>query len=115
MFEDDDARIREKAHALWEAEGRPHGREAQHWVEAKEIVALTDSFGSTLRPLEETLSDPVEPISAVENHGDLPELTDTGEGARGPSWSAARELAEQGGTAGAAATSNSARQSTSGD
>ncbi len=86
--DDDEDRIRAKAHELWEAEGRPEGRAALHWEEAKEIVALRDSFGSTLRPLEETVDDPVEPAIAFENQGDVPGLTDLGEGPRGPNWTA---------------------------
>ena len=27
--------IRERAYHLWEAEGRPHGREAEHWERAR--------------------------------------------------------------------------------
>jgi hypothetical protein len=26
--------VRERAHALWEAEGRPDGREEEHWYKA---------------------------------------------------------------------------------
>lgn len=40
--EDVRARIRQRAHELWEAEGRPAGRELQHWLEAeREIVELS--------------------------------------------------------------------------
>lgn len=31
--------VRETAYAIWEAEGRPEGREADHWREAEERVA----------------------------------------------------------------------------
>ena len=37
----DDAAIREQAYYLWEAEGRPDGRESEFWMRA--VVALTDS------------------------------------------------------------------------
>jgi hypothetical protein len=87
-------RVRMKAHALWEAENRPEGRADRHWLEAREIVALEDSFGSTLRPLEETLEETVEPLIAVESHGDVPGLTDLGEGQRAPSWKAAADEAD---------------------
>ena len=30
----DEGRIRERAHAIWEAEGRPEGREQEHWQRA---------------------------------------------------------------------------------
>ncbi|WP_182084802.1 DUF2934 domain-containing protein [Aureimonas sp. ME7] len=87
----DEDRVRQKAHELWEAEGRPEGRSAQHWAEAREIVALRDSYGTTLRDVSETEDVPVEPAIAFENQGEFPGMTDMGEGARGPSWQAARE------------------------
>lgn len=40
--EDIRTRIRQRAHELWEADGRPAGRELQHWLEAeREIVELS--------------------------------------------------------------------------
>lgn len=38
MNEDLERRIRERAHRLWEQEGRPEGRDAQHWAQAREMV-----------------------------------------------------------------------------
>jgi Protein of unknown function (DUF2934) len=33
-------RIRERAHAIWDKEGRPEGKELEHWLRAEaEIVA----------------------------------------------------------------------------
>ncbi|HEX2018152.1 MAG TPA: DUF2934 domain-containing protein [Aurantimonas sp.] len=91
MSDLDEERVRAKAHALWEAENRPEGRAERHWVEAREIVALEDSAGSTLQPLDETTEDAVEPRLAAESHGDVPELTDLAEGQSAPSWQAAKE------------------------
>jgi hypothetical protein len=31
-------RIRAKAHALWEADGRPQGRDREHWEQAAKLV-----------------------------------------------------------------------------
>jgi hypothetical protein len=40
MIEEVEDRIRERAHALWEGEGRPAGRAEAHWFQAAaEIVA----------------------------------------------------------------------------
>jgi hypothetical protein len=73
-------RIARKAHELWEAEGRPHGRDREHWDQAKEIVALEDSAGSALLPRETGASEPVEERTvAIDNEGQVPGLTDTGE------------------------------------
>ena len=33
---DDTERIRQRAHQIWEAEGRPEGREAEHWAQAED-------------------------------------------------------------------------------
>ncbi|HMN86914.1 MAG TPA: DUF2934 domain-containing protein [Bauldia sp.] len=30
----DETRVRIRAYAIWEAEGRPHGRDEAHWLEA---------------------------------------------------------------------------------
>ena len=32
---DDELEIRKRAHAIWEAEGRPLGRELEHWLRAR--------------------------------------------------------------------------------
>lgn len=95
MKNDDDDRIRDEAHRLWEAEGRPDGRADRHWAEAREIVALKDSMGSTLKPLKETLDEPEEPALAAANLGDLPGMTDQGDETLAPSLDAARDLNDE--------------------
>jgi hypothetical protein len=95
MADENENRIREEAHKIWLAEGRPEGRAERHWVEAKEIVALHDGFDETLEPLARTVGEPVEPSIAFENQADVPELTDQAEGERGPNWNAAREVADE--------------------
>ncbi|WP_267214087.1 DUF2934 domain-containing protein [Chelatococcus asaccharovorans] len=37
-------RIRERAHRLWEEEGRPEGRAERHWLQAEEIVAIEERY-----------------------------------------------------------------------
>jgi hypothetical protein len=39
-------RIREKAHAMWEQEGRPTGQELRHWEEAEKAVVEADSIAA---------------------------------------------------------------------
>ena len=39
-------RIRELAHHIWEAEGRPSGQELRHWYAATRLVEAEDSSGS---------------------------------------------------------------------
>ncbi len=36
MTTDREERIRQLAHAIWEREGHPHGRDAEHWRMATE-------------------------------------------------------------------------------
>jgi hypothetical protein len=43
MADDDrDARIRSRAYAIWEAEGRPVGRAAEHWSRALREIEASD-------------------------------------------------------------------------
>jgi hypothetical protein len=37
----DEGAIRQRAYAIWEAEGRPHGREWDHWLRAAEELGET--------------------------------------------------------------------------
>lgn len=94
MVSDDEDRIREEAYKLWLAEGCPHGRAERHWAEAKEIVALRDSNATTLEPVENTTDVPAEPALAFENQADVPELTDNSDDQSGPSWGAAKDIAD---------------------
>jgi len=39
---DREERIRQRAHEIWEREGRPEGREEQHWYQACEDIAVEE-------------------------------------------------------------------------
>lgn len=39
--------ISKRAYTLWESEGRPHGRDAEHWEQAKKEFALLQSTKAT--------------------------------------------------------------------
>jgi hypothetical protein len=56
--------------------------------------ATRESYPSTLRRLEDTTSETAEPAIAFENQGEMPTLTDQGEGQAGPTWNAVRESAD---------------------
>ncbi len=75
----DEDRIRRKAHELWQAEGHPHGRDVDHWEQAREIVAIEDSYSSTLLPRDAGAVEPVESSALQEAGADVPGLTDQGE------------------------------------
>lgn len=72
-----DDEIRARAYQLWEEEGRPEGRAAQHWFTAKETLAVEENQESTYLPIDSG-TDP-EPIEALENAGEFPNLTDQGD------------------------------------
>lgn len=43
MADDREDQIRRRAHEIWEAEGKPHGRDRLHWDQAAEELAGGDS------------------------------------------------------------------------
>lgn len=51
-----ESRIRERAYHLWEADGRPDGRETEFWERARELVGMEDSAGAGL--LDNPISHP---------------------------------------------------------
>lgn len=79
-------RIRERAYHLWEADGRPKGRETEFWERARELIGMEDSAGAALadNPIghPNTLTgfpDGVEEAEIQENYGEFPDrLTDEG-------------------------------------
>ena len=70
-------RIRERAFRIWLEEGKPEGRDKEHWDLAKLAVAHEDGLASTLAP---PAAPAPEPIEAVKNQGEFPTLVDQGEG-----------------------------------
>lgn len=93
-----EARIREVAHRLWEQEGRPEGREEAHWEMARELVAIEENQRQATKPNpvaqsrdRATTEEPVEPILAVENQGDVPVLNDQGEKQTRPGYPSRRQ------------------------
>lgn len=45
MQDDRETRIRERAHAIWEEEGRPEGQKREHWERAAAEVDATERAG----------------------------------------------------------------------
>jgi len=35
-------KVRARAHAIWEKEGRPHGKQFEHWERAKRLLAAEE-------------------------------------------------------------------------
>jgi len=43
MGSDNEKRIRERAYDIWVREGRPHGRDAEHWRKAEAEIAAEEA------------------------------------------------------------------------
>lgn len=79
-------RIRERAYHLWEADGRPHGRDLDYWERARELIGMEENPGAGLLPNPVALGkDPnappvIEEAEIQENLGEFPDrFADQGE------------------------------------
>jgi hypothetical protein len=89
-MDETEQRIARRAYQLWEAEGRLHGQEQDHWDRARFLIGLEDNAdaGQLPNPSVPTVQNPSgtapmhapsEPLrEAVENLGEFPGLTDQG-------------------------------------
>ena len=83
---DREQRIRERAYALWEADGRPHGSDLEYWERARELVGMSESGETGQRNVPDP-DDPsvmagqaVEEASIQSNLGEFPDrVADQGE------------------------------------
>jgi hypothetical protein len=55
----DDQRIRERAHQIWEAKGRPEGQDAEHWAQARDEVEFYKEGDATAGSIESSVSIPM--------------------------------------------------------
>jgi hypothetical protein len=62
MQDDREARIRERAHAIWEEEGRPTGREQAHWDRA---AAEIDADGGGVQDVDPNKPDVLKRTNAI--------------------------------------------------
>lgn len=74
LFDEVENRVRQRAYEIWQREGCPEGREADHWALAKEEIAIEDNQSQTLVPNPSQGGDdtvvhpePVEPLLAAES------------------------------------------------
>lgn len=78
-------RVRERAYHLWEAEGKPHGRDVEFWERARELIGMEESAGSGLLPNPQNHSESaretgVEEAEIQKNLGEFPDrFADQGE------------------------------------
>jgi hypothetical protein len=77
--------IRQRAHHIWEREGKPEGRAEEHWQMARTELGNEMALRYSTEPNPAAWSEvephpePIEPIEAVENQGSIPGLTDQDE------------------------------------
>lgn len=64
MNSDIEARIRARAHAIWEEEGRPDGRSEEHWARATREVAEQDAAGAARVEAAPVEPPPAEPVAS---------------------------------------------------
>ncbi len=78
-------RVRERAYLMWEADGKPHGRDVEYWERARELVGMEESAGSGLLPNPQNnpgspRETGIEEAEIQENLGEFPDrLADQGE------------------------------------
>ena len=78
-------RVRERAYHLWEADGKPHGRDVEYWQRARELVAMEENAGAGRLPNpqnhpEASRQTGVEEAEIQENLGEFPDrFTDQGD------------------------------------
>ena len=95
-MDDDKERVRRRAYQIWLDEGRPEGREAEHWDMASELVAIEDRQTKTTKLVghsaagKELAARLVEPTAPAAIMGELPTMTDTSEQTYPPSRAAKR-------------------------
>jgi hypothetical protein len=58
MVGDQELRIRERAHVIWEKEGRPEGRAATHWQMAAAEIAAEGKGSTKAKPRAAKAADP---------------------------------------------------------
>jgi hypothetical protein len=82
---DREHRVRERAYLMWEADGKPHGRDVEYWERARELIGMEESAGSGLLPNPQNTPDApretgIEEAEIQENLGEFPDrLADQGD------------------------------------
>ena len=95
-FDDNDPaieeRIRTRAYHLWESEGQPHGRDADYWERASELVHM-EQAGNTGQIAPGDATEVIDDAALQENLGEFPDrFADQGEKSTTPSAKATSRL-----------------------
>ena len=90
-------RIRKRAYELWEADGRPHGREAEFWERAEELIGMEDNPQAGQLPHPQNQPEVAEEAEIQANYGEFPDrLTDQGNRRQTPAPRARRRRSKSG-------------------
>jgi DUF2934 family protein len=65
MDEEREARIRQRAHEIWEREGRPEGAQEEHWRRACEEIDAEDQSTSGRSAAETGVANPAQPGATI--------------------------------------------------
>lgn len=57
-------RVEKRAYAIWESEGKPHGRDVIHWCQAEQELLSSGECGPASGPVEQPAS-PATPEKAA--------------------------------------------------
>ena len=60
-------RIRDRARAIWEREGKPEGRDEDHWREAERDIAAEDADRFKKKPARTSKKTKEKPVSSTES------------------------------------------------
>src|SRR3954449_7047775 len=120
LIDDVEQRVKQRAYEIWQREGCPDGRDADHWALAKEEIAIEDNQSQALLPNpseggDDTVvhPDPVDPLLAAESLGEeVGGPTNQSEEQPLPKKTRARRTATTGATASGTATSGTATSGT---
>lgn len=77
-----EARVRERARALWDKDGRPKGRDRDYFEQARELIAMEENSDSGQRPnpIGHPDRNDVDEAEIQSNYGEVPgRMTDQGE------------------------------------
>jgi Protein of unknown function (DUF2934) len=67
---DRENRIRERAYKLWEEHGRPHGRDADIWQQAEDLIGMEENPDAGQVPVDSGAR--AEESEIQENYGEAP-------------------------------------------
>jgi hypothetical protein len=120
LIDDVEERVRQRAYEIWQREGCPEGRDADHWALAKEEIAIEDNQNQALLPNPSEGGDdtvihpePIEPLLSAESLGEeVGGPTNQSEEQPLPKKTRARRTATTGATASGTATSGTATSGT---